>query len=293
MADYPIVFDGKAYARQKEKELGEKLFDLKKKGVEFFPRLAVMLIGDNEASRMYVKMKQEACERVGIRFELFSVPTIQRDTSYIIKLIKAINVDPTIHGLLVQLPLPEKYKKDKDKILAAIAPEKDVDGLTQGSPFLPATARAVMTIINIARKEISGPENPTAFVVGSKGMVGSAVVKALEKEGIKTSGFDIEDNQHKLSKVSVNLTSVADILVTATGTPFVIRNRHVKPHAIVIDVGSPKGDVEFEGASKRADFITPVPGGVGPVTVLSLLENLVAAASKQEKIDIEAKLREK
>jgi methylenetetrahydrofolate dehydrogenase (NADP+)/methenyltetrahydrofolate cyclohydrolase len=115
-------------------------------------------------------------------------------------------------------------------------------------------------------------------------MVGRAVVKALTEKGIKTSGFDIEDYQYKFTKVSVNLTSVADILVSATGTPFVIRNRHVKPHAIVIDVGSPKGDVEFEGASKRADFITPVPGGVGPVTVLSLMENLIAAASKQEQV---------
>jgi methylenetetrahydrofolate dehydrogenase (NADP+)/methenyltetrahydrofolate cyclohydrolase len=245
-----------------------------------------MLIGDNEASKLYVKMKKEACERVGVRFELFSVPTIQRDSNYIIQLIRAINADPTIHGLLVQLPLPEKYKKDKERILAAIAPEKDVDGLTENSPFLPATAQAVMTIVSLAEKQVQLPEKPTAFVVGSKGMVGKAVMKAFKERGIKVDGFDIEDYQYKLTKVSVNLTSTADILVTATGTPFLIRNRHVKPHAIVIDVGSPKGDVEFEGASKRADFITPVPGGVGPVTVLSLIQNVVKAASLQEKLTI-------
>jgi methylenetetrahydrofolate dehydrogenase (NADP+)/methenyltetrahydrofolate cyclohydrolase len=286
MADYPIVFDGKEYARKEEKELGDKLFDIKKRGVEFYPKLAVMLIGDNEASKLYVKMKKEACERVGVRFELFSVPTIQRDSNYIIQLIRAINADPTIHGLLVQLPLPEKYKKDKERILAAIAPEKDVDGLTENSPFLPATAQAVMTIVSLAEKQVQLPEKPTAFVVGSKGMVGKAVMKAFKERGIKVDGFDIEDYQYKLTKVSVNLTSTADILVTATGTPFLIRNRHVKPHAIVIDVGSPKGDVEFEGASKRADFITPVPGGVGPVTVLSLIQNVVKAASLQEKLTI-------
>lgn len=286
MADYPIVFDGKEYARKEEKELGDKLFDIKKRGVEFYPKLAVMLIGDNEASKLYVKMKKEACERVGVRFELFSVPTIQRDSNYIIQLIRAINADPTIHGLLVQLPLPEKYKKDKDRILAAIAPEKDVDGLTENSPFLPATAQAVMTIVSLAEKQVQLPEKPTAFVVGSKGMVGKAVMKAFKERGIEVDGFDIEDYQYKLTKVSVNLTSTADILVTATGTPFLIRNRHVKPHAIVIDVGSPKGDVEFEGASKRADFITPVPGGVGPVTVLSLIQNVVKAASTQENLTI-------
>jgi methylenetetrahydrofolate dehydrogenase (NADP+)/methenyltetrahydrofolate cyclohydrolase len=286
MADYPIVFDGKEYARKEEKELGDKLFDIKKRGVEFYPKLAVMLIGDNEASKLYVKMKKEACERVGVRFELFSVPTIQRDSNYIIQLIRAINADPTIHGLLVQLPLPEKYKKDKDRILSAIAPEKDVDGLTENSPFLPATAQAVMTIVSLAEKQVQLPEKPTAFVVGSKGMVGKAVMKAFKERGIEVDGFDIEDYQYKLTKVSVNLTSTADILVTATGTPFLIRNRHVKPHAIVIDVGSPKGDVEFEGASKRADFITPVPGGVGPVTVLSLIQNVVKAASTQENLTI-------
>lgn len=286
MADYPIVFDGKEYARKEEKELGDKLFDIKKRGVEFYPKLAVMLIGDNEASKLYVKMKKEACERVGVRFELFSVPTIQRDSNYIIQLIRAINADPTIHGLLVQLPLPEKYKKDKDRILSAIAPEKDVDGLTENSPFLPATAQAVMTIVSLAEKQVPLPEKPTAFVVGSKGMVGKAVMKAFKERGIQVDGFDIEDYQYKLTKVSVNLTSTADILVTATGTPFLIRNRHVKPHAIVIDVGSPKGDVEFEGASKRADFITPVPGGVGPVTVLSLIQNVVKAASTQENLTI-------
>ncbi len=286
MADYPIIFDGKEYARHEEKELGDKLFDLKKRGVEFFPKLAVMLIGDNEASKLYVKMKKEACERVGVRFELFSVPTIQRDANYIIQLIRAINADPTIHGILVQLPLPEKYKKDKDRILAAIAPEKDVDGLTENSPFLPATAQAVMTIVSLAEKQLKLPNKPTAFVVGSKGMVGKAVMKAFREKGIEVNGFDIEDYQYKLTKVSVNLTSTADILVSATGTPFLIRNRHVKPHAIVIDVGSPKGDVEFEGASKRADFITPVPGGVGPVTVLSLIQNVVKAASLQENLTI-------
>ncbi|MBP9687843.1 hypothetical protein KBD68_04265, partial [Candidatus Woesebacteria bacterium] len=209
MADYPIVFDGKEYARKEEKELGDKLFDIKKRGVEFYPKLAVMLIGDNEASKLYVKMKKEACERVGVRFELFSVPTIQRDSNYIIQLIRAINADPTIHGLLVQLPLPEKYKKDKDRILSAIAPEKDVDGLTENSPFLPATAQAVMTIVSLAEKQVQLPEKPTAFVVGSKGMVGKAVMKAFKERGIEVNGFDIEAYQYKLTKVSVNLTSTA------------------------------------------------------------------------------------
>lgn len=286
--EYPIVFDGKAYAAKIEKKLSNHLFEQKKKGIFINPKLNILLIGTNDASELYVKKKMEACLRVGINCELFRVSTIQRDEKYLIKLIRHMNRDLEVNGIMVQLPLPAKYKKQTQQILDAIAPEKDVDGLGVHAQFDAATARAVLAIVSEAKKVVKLPKDPKVLVIGGKGYVGRATVKAFEKAGYDVTGADKQDEVLR-SKISTKLTTSAHILVSATGVPFLIRNRNVAPHAVVIDVGSPKGDVEFEGASKRADFITPVPGGVGPVTVISLLQNVVDAAVKQHELFLEKK----
>lgn len=276
--DYPIIFDGKSFAKERERELGDYLFDLKKKKVFVTPKLNVLLIGNNPASELYVKKKIEACERVGIEVELFRVNTIQREAKYVVNLIKLMNQDEAVHGIMVQLPLPEKYRKETTMILEAIDPAKDVDGLTKDSPFDAATGRAVLTIAKEAQKLVKDiPEKPKVLVVGSKGMAGRGIVRSFERAGYDVRGVDKRGEIYR-SKISTSLTLSAHILVSATGVPYVIRNRNVAPHAIVIDVGSPKPDVEMEGVSKRADFVTPVPGGVGPLTVISLLQNVVEAA---------------
>jgi methylenetetrahydrofolate dehydrogenase (NADP+)/methenyltetrahydrofolate cyclohydrolase len=178
----------------------------------------------------------------------------------ILEVIKFYNDDPEIHGIMVQLPLPEHLESSKSQILNSIAPIKDVDGLRDNTKFVHPTAKAVMDIIDFANGGLEMSAKLKCFVVGENGMVGSSVTSEFKKKGYEFAS-KIED---------------ADILVSATGKPKLITEDMIKKDAIVIDVGSPVGDCDLDLKSK-ASFVTPVPGGVGPVTIACLLENLISA----------------
>lgn len=256
-----MIFDGKNYAAQKEEILKEKVSTLKIK-----PKIVSILIGNDQASILYTNLKQKAAKRIGATFIIKKFPE-NSIPEKIISEIKKNNNNKTVHGIMVQLPLPKEISKFKSKILNAIAREKDVDGLTKNSPYLPATIKAVKEILGFATKDLSY-FGKKAAVVGAKGVVGSGVVKMLTQGGYKVTECD-KDTRDLYAK----LTGV-DLIVSAAGVPNLIKGEMIKEGVIAIDVASPIGDFD-KGVYDRASFVTPVPGGVGPVTISCLLENLV------------------
>lgn len=272
------IIDGKAIAakiRQKLKERIEK--------ESLTPCLVVALVGNNPASKIYVKMKQRACEEVGIRSDTITFPedATQED---VVKLVEEFNKDQKVHGILVQLPLPKHI--NEQEVLERIAPEKDVDGLTEanmgklligGGGLVPCTPRGVMKLIESTGVELEGKQ---AVVVGRSNLVGKPVSLLLQRKNCTVTMC------HSRSKPLGDYTKQADILVVAVGKPKLVTADMVKEGAIVIDVGVNRledgtlcGDVDFEGVKEKAGFITPVPGGVGPMTIACLLENVVNAST--------------
>ncbi|GBD11754.1 Bifunctional protein FolD protein [bacterium HR23] len=258
----------------------------------FPPGLAAVLIGDNPASTIYVRNKQRACLEVGILAETFALPaTTTMDEA--LALIRRLNEDPRFHGILVQLPLPPHL--EERRVLEAIDPKKDVDGLhpynagklLAGAPvFVPCTPAGVQEIL--VRSGYS-PEGQHVVICGRSNIVGKPLAVLLMQ---KAKGANATVTLcHTGTRDLPNITRLADILVVAIGQPRFIKAHMVKPGAVVIDVGinrlpSPTqpgrtvlvGDVDFEGVAERAEAITPVPGGVGPMTVAMLLVNTLKAA---------------
>lgn len=246
------------------------------------PGLAVVLIGQNPASEIYVAKKEAACKNIGILSYKYALPA---DTSQeaVVALIQRLNHDPAIHGILVQLPLPKHI--DDRSIIDAISPEKDVDGfhpynlgrLAQRDPTLrPCTPYGVISLLEYAKIPVRGQH---AVVVGASNIVGRPMSLELLLAGATVTVC------HKFTKDLAHYVRDADIVVSAVGIPHLIKGEWIKPGAAVIDVGisrlpdgSLQGDVEFVQAEKRAAWITPVPGGVGPMTVVKLMENTLHAA---------------
>jgi methylenetetrahydrofolate dehydrogenase (NADP+)/methenyltetrahydrofolate cyclohydrolase len=250
------------------------------------PGLAVILVGDNHASRVYVRKKREACEHAGIISSAFDLPA---DTSQdeLLTLIEQLNNDDAIDGILVQLPLPPQI--NEATIIDAIHPDKDVDGfhpynigrLTQRNPLLrPCTPWGIILLLDHIGETYKGRH---AVVVGASNIVGRPMCLELLLAGATTTvchrfTTDLEDHVGR-----------ADILVVAVGKPGIVKGEWIKPGATVIDVGinrredgSLTGDIDFASASERAAWITPVPGGVGPMTVAVLLRNTLEAASRHD-----------
>ena len=267
------IIDGRKLALVKEKQLAYDVAEFKKK-YQRTPKLVSILIGDNPASKLYLSLKEKAARRVGIEFEKkqFSVNKAEKE---IYKFIRKKNLDETVSGIMVQMPLPKKF--NPFWLVAKIDPEKDVDCLTpenlglvaMGKPiFLPATVKAILEVIRNLKLEI---RNSAVAVVGASNIVGKPLTLHFSNLGATVTLC------RSKTKNLAHFTQEADILVSATGVPGLIKAKMVKKGAVVVDVGSPKGDVDFEEVKKVASFITPVPGGVGPLTVICLLENVLVA----------------
>jgi len=231
---------------------------------------------------MYVRMKQRACEKAGILSETHDLPEDSSEEE-LINLIQELNQDADVHGILVQLPLPSHI--DEEEIIDAISPGKDVDGfsprniyrLFHGNEFLSAaTPQGIVTMLDLLPVELKGKD---AVIINRSTIVGKPLIFMLLDRDITVSVC------HSKTKDISSLTKQADILVTAVGRresngdPYFITEEMVKDGAIVIDVATPKGDVDFEAVKKKASYITPVPGGVGPMTIAMLLRNVLAAYS--------------
>jgi methylenetetrahydrofolate dehydrogenase (NADP+) / methenyltetrahydrofolate cyclohydrolase len=264
-----IVFDGRKFAAQKEEKLAIRMLGLKARGV--YPKLASILVGDNPASRLYVNLKKKAAEKIGAEVDIYLIKENSK-LDELLLLIKTLNTDKTVQGIMIQLPLPQSFVNCKLEIVNSIAPAKDVDGLRTDSLFLHPTSKAVIEIVDEARKQLKIENLELKIcVVGATGMVGRPLVHELKEEKYEV----IECNAKTVDLKEKTLQG--DILISATGVPNIIKEDMVKPGAVVIDVGSPKGDVDFLQVEKVVSYISPVPGGVGPVTIGCLLENLISA----------------
>jgi methylenetetrahydrofolate dehydrogenase (NADP+)/methenyltetrahydrofolate cyclohydrolase len=265
----PIIFDGRKFAAEKEETLAIRVLGFKTRGV--YPKLASILVGGDPASQLYVNLKKKAAERIGAEVDIYLIKENSKPEDLTL-LIKTLNEDKTVHGIMIQMPIPGKMGDIKDRIVNTIKSDKDVDGLRENSPFLHPTSKAVIQIIDEAKKDIPFENSSCKVVViGATGMVGRPLVRELRRENYEV----VECNTKTIDLAGTALEG--DIIVSTTGVPDIVRGDMVKDGAIVIDVGSPKGDVEFAGVSKKAGFISPVPGGVGPVTITCLLENLLSA----------------
>jgi methylenetetrahydrofolate dehydrogenase (NADP+)/methenyltetrahydrofolate cyclohydrolase len=280
------VLDGKAVAAQIRSEVSERVRALAERGVT--PGLAAVLVGEDQASRIYVGQKHKACADVGIRSEQVDLPVYVTEYELLATL-RRLNRDPEIHGIIVQLPLPS-HLRELD-VQRAIAPEKDVDGLhplnigmmlRQGTAFLPATPYGIVELLLRSGIAIEGAE---VTIVGFGDLVGAPLSVMLTQDSIR--GNATVTSTHIKTRELIAHTTRADILVAAAGVPHLIRGEMIKPGATVIDSGVHRtpdglvGDVVFEEAVEVAGAITPVPGGVGPMTVAMLLVNTVAAAELQ------------
>jgi methylenetetrahydrofolate dehydrogenase (NADP+) / methenyltetrahydrofolate cyclohydrolase len=280
------ILDGKATAAQIRAEVSERVRALSDKGIT--PGLAAVLVGDDQASRIYVGQKHKACADVGIRSEQIDLPAYVTEHE-LLATIRRLNRDPEIHGIIVQLPLPAHLRELE--VQRAILAEKDVDGLhplnigmmvRQGPCYLPATPYGVVELLLRCDVPIEGAE---VTIVGYGELVGAPLSVMLTQNSVR--GNATVTSTHIRTRDLLAATTRADILVAAAGVPQLIGAEHVKPGATVVDVGVHRtehglvGDVRFDEVLEVAGAISPVPGGVGPMTVAMLLVNTVQAAEAQ------------
>ena len=283
------ILDGNALAQKLRAGFRQEADQLAAQGIR--PGLAVILVGEDPASQVYVRNKVNACAQAGFHSEKHSYPADVEAATVFAK-IAELNADPAIHGILVQLPLPKHF--DADAVLEAIAPEKDVDGfraenvgaLMQGKPcFIPCTPYGAMKFFEDAGITLRGKE---AVIVGRSNIVGKPMAMLLMHAGATVT---ICHSQTQDLKAHCRR---ADILVAAIGKPKMITGDMVKPGAVIIDVGINRlpdgpdagklcGDVDFDSAKEVASYITPVPGGVGPMTITMLLANTLESAQRKRK----------
>ncbi len=287
------ILDGKSIAEQIRTEVASEVESFRQRtGIQ--PTLAAILVGNDPGSQVYVRNKERACEKAGMGSRLHRLPETTSEAE-LLKLLDQLNADPSVHGILVQLPLPRHI--DSRRVLDAVAPAKDVDAfapenvglISQGRPrYLPCTPHGVMQLLGRCGIEVTGKH---VVVVGRSDIVGKPMAMMLvQKEGPlgPTNANATVTIVHSQTPDMPNITRQADILIVAIGRPEAITAEMVKPNAVVIDVGINRkgegivGDVDFASVSNVASAITPVPGGVGPLTIAMLLRNTLTAAEQTE-----------
>lgn len=279
------ILDGKAVSAAVKQEVRAEVEALRENGLQV--GLAVIIVGDNPASRTYVNNKKKACAEAGIHSEEYALPA-STTMDELLALIDELNHKDSIHGILCQLPLPEGL--DEKAVIAAIAPEKDVDAFSAQNvghimigdySFLPCTPAGIMEMLKYYNIPIAGKE---CVVIGRSNIVGKPMAMLLlQQNGTVTIC-------HSKTQNLAEVTRRADILVAAVGIPHFVKADMVKDGAVVVDVGMDRdengklcGDVDFAAVEPKVSYITPVPGGVGPMTIATLLKNTVTAAKQMKK----------
>ena len=276
------ILDGKAFANELGQNLKEKVNNLKKEGIT--PHFCVINIGDNPASKIYVRTKKRRADKMGIIQDIYQLPADTKQEEAL-ALIDKLNADPEINGVMVQLPAPKQI--DADELLERIDPNKDVDGLTpinvghlwMGDHFVePATAEGIIALLKHYEIPLAGKK---AVVIGRSNIVGKPMAALLLEENATVTIC------HLYTENLAEITKQADIIVSATGQAFLVTADMVKDGAVVVDVGMNHvdgklvGDVDFDSVKEKASYITPVPGGVGPLTVQFLMEAVVKLTRRQ------------
>ncbi|WP_078577000.1 bifunctional methylenetetrahydrofolate dehydrogenase/methenyltetrahydrofolate cyclohydrolase FolD [Salipaludibacillus agaradhaerens] len=280
-----IIISGKELAQEKRQNMKLQTEELKQKGM--VPGLAVILVGEDPASQSYVRAKERACKEIGVHSELDELP-VSISEEELLQKIDELNKADHIHGILVQLPLPDHISEEK--VIEAIDPVKDVDGfhpinigrmMIGQEAFLPCTPFGIVEMIKSKNIELQGKH---VVVIGRSNIVGKPVGQLLLNEHATVTYC------HSRTKNMSDYTKKADILVVAVGRPLMINADHMKEGAVVIDVGVNRneegklvGDVDFNSAKEKASYITPVPGGVGPMTITMLLHNTILSAERHLK----------
>jgi len=306
------IMDGKKIAEEVRANIKREVDLLRSRGVS--PCLATILIGDNPASQAYVRIKHKSCEEVGIVSKNLQLPSNAKQEEAF-KLVEALNEDPDVHGILIQLPIPGDI--DGYELVERIRPDKDVDGLHpyntgkvsyKKCDLIPCTPKGIMVMLAYYKIELQGKH---AVIINRSNLVGKPLyglmsnVDPLQMLFLNTDMLFLNSDAtvtvcHSKTRNLEEFTRDADILVSAVGRrpEFIITEDMVKDGAVVIDVGMNKiegklcGDVDFENVAQKASYITPVPGGVGPMTVAMLLHNTLIASGKQVNFDIEYDLSE-
>ena len=263
------------------KSVSEKILDsicskVRKEGIH--PHLAVFLVGDDPASQLYVSLKEKAAKSVGIDVSLYKFAANESQES-ILECVKMMSADDEVNGILVQLPLPQGF--NTDTIIQAIDPKKDVDGFLPKSSFSPVFPKAIFLLIKSSGEDLSGKN---ALIIANSDEFGRTMSAMLERENIASSYILANTVSSNLGKIKA-----ADVVVSAVGSPGLLRGEMFKDGAIVIDGGIEKvdgvtvGDVDFASTEEKEGFLSPVPGGVGPVTIACLLENVYSAFEAQQR----------
>ncbi|MAW95734.1 MULTISPECIES: bifunctional 5,10-methylenetetrahydrofolate dehydrogenase/5,10-methenyltetrahydrofolate cyclohydrolase [unclassified Leeuwenhoekiella] len=287
------ILDGKKTSNDIKNEIAEEVKAMKERG-EKVPHLAAVLVGNDGASLTYVGSKVKACERIGFESTLIRLPEETTEEELLAQILK-LNIDHNIDGYIVQLPLPKHI--DEQKVLLAVDPDKDVDGfhptnfgkMAQDMPiFIPATPFGIMELLK--RYEVP-TEGKHTVVIGRSHIVGRPMSILMSQKG--NPGNSTVTLAHSRTKNLVELTKQADIIITALGVPEFLKADMVKDDVTIIDVGITRvpdttkergyritGDVDYDAVSKKANFITPVPGGVGPMTIAMLLKNTLLARAR-------------
>ena len=281
------IMDGKALSLKLKEQMKQRIEQLKQQGIN--PKLVVVLVGDNSASQVYVRNKHKSCGEVGIESEVITMPE-QTSQQELLEVVERLNQDETVDGILVQLPLPKQI--DEKTVLRSILPEKDVDGfhpvnvglLSIGDEcFAPATPSGIIAMFQEYGINIAGKN---CVVIGRSNIVGKPMAALLLKNNATVTIC------HYKTEDLASYTRRADVVIVATGHRHTLTADMVKEGAVVVDVGMNRneqgklcGDVDYEEVKEKASFITPVPGGVGPMTITELLENTIQAAQRHHRAE--------
>lgn len=278
------ILNGREIAKDYRADLERQVSELKEKGVT--PNLTVVIVGNDGASLSYVKSKNKAAENIGMESGIVHLEEDATEEE-VLKTVESLNQDKNVHGILVQVPLPKQV--DENKVLDAITPEKDVDGFnpvnigklyTGQETFVPCTPLGIMELL----KHTGSLEGKDVAVIGRSHIVGQPVAKLLTDQNATVTLM------HSRTKDMVSKIKDFDVVVSAVGKPGLLTGEDIKEGAIVIDVGNTVvdgklvGDVDYESASEKASYITPVPGGVGPLTITMVLNNTLLAAKRQNNL---------
>ena len=281
------IMDGKALSLKLKEQMKQRIAQLKQQGIN--PKLVVVLVGDNSASQVYVRNKHKSCGEVGIESEVITMPE-QTTQQELLEVVERLNQDETVDGILVQLPLPKQI--DEKTVLRSILPEKDVDGfhpvnvglLSIGDEcFAPATPSGIIAMFQEYGIDIAGKN---CVVIGRSNIVGKPMAALLLKNNATVTIC------HSKTEDLASYTRRADVVIVATGRRHTLTAEMVKEGAVVVDVGMNRneqgklcGDVDYEEVKEKASFITPVPGGVGPMTITELLENTIQEAQRHHRAE--------
>lgn len=280
-----VIIDGKSLAKEIRENLKKEAEKLRDKGI--IPHLAVIMVGDNDASKVYVRNKSRACEEIGIEFKEYLLPNTTKQ-SELIELIKKLNEDKKVNGILLQSPIPKPL--NIQKAFNTISPEKDVDGFNPYNVgnlcigqdgFIPCTPLGIMKMFEKYNIDIDGKK---VAIIGRSNIVGKPMAQCMLA---KNATVTICHSRTRELKKEVK---DADIIISASGKRNIVTSDMVKDEVVIIDVGMNRndegklcGDVDFEKIKEKASYITPVPGGVGPMTIAMLMENVIKATKKQNK----------